>query len=73
MIFSFCKDQHFGMAVPTDESRRMLNPQVNSKVPETTMVMDYTQRGWPSVHSFCCAPVGHPIGGASAGWMRLKY
>jgi hypothetical protein len=25
MVSSFCKDHHFGVGVPTDESRRMFN------------------------------------------------
>jgi hypothetical protein len=32
MVSSFCKDHHFGVAVPTVESRRMLTPQVHSEV-----------------------------------------
>jgi hypothetical protein len=35
MISSFCKDHHFGVAVPTVESRRMLIPQVHSEVTGT--------------------------------------
>jgi hypothetical protein len=32
MVSSFCKDHHFGVAVPTVESRRMLTLQVHSEV-----------------------------------------
>jgi hypothetical protein len=32
MVSSFCKDHHFGVAVPTVVSRRMLTPQVHSEV-----------------------------------------
>jgi hypothetical protein len=35
MVTSFCKDHHFGVAVPTVESRRMFTPQVNSEVTGT--------------------------------------
>jgi hypothetical protein len=35
MVSSFCKDHHFGVAVPTFDSSRMLTPQVHSEVTET--------------------------------------
>jgi hypothetical protein len=35
MVSSFCKDHHFGFAVPTVESCRMLTPQVHSEVTVT--------------------------------------
>jgi hypothetical protein len=35
MVSSFCKDHHFGVAVPTVESRRMLTRQVHSEVTGT--------------------------------------
>jgi hypothetical protein len=35
MVSSFCKDTHFGVAVPTVESRIMLNPQVHYEVTGT--------------------------------------
>jgi hypothetical protein len=35
MVSSFCKDHHFGVAVPTVESRRMLTPQVHSELTGT--------------------------------------
>jgi hypothetical protein len=35
MVSSFCKDHHFGFAVPKVESRRILTPQVNSEVTGT--------------------------------------
>jgi hypothetical protein len=35
MVSSFCKDHHFGVAVPKVDSRIMLTPQIHSEVTET--------------------------------------
>jgi hypothetical protein len=36
-------------------------------------MMDEISQGWLNLRSSCCAPVGHPLDGASAGWRLPKY
>jgi hypothetical protein len=73
MVSSFCKDHHFGVAVPKVESRRMLTPQVNSEVIGTYHGDGLYLTGLEKHPQFFCVHAGHELGGASVAWSHLKF